>query len=181
MNKEETRMQRKFCGAILAGKDKQPYKKYVSIAESEICKNITDIRMKETIIKAIEKNLMNYKAYPFEMLRRKYNLPMSATDFSKEKKIFCDTLCKVSGIGSDNKGDARGVWTKEDVLNMLYSIADEANDYIVKEDGAFNHQVAGVALKAIDQAVKLCGMCTKEEAPQSAYIELDESADELGA
>lgn len=63
---------------------------------------------------------------------------------------------------------------------MLYSIADEANDCITNDEGVFNHQVAGVALKAIDQAVRLSGMLTGSE-PDNQEIALEENASRMGA
>lgn len=179
MNSEQTKMQRKFCSAILAEKDTQPYKKYVQYAEKSVCQDIQDQKSRDDVINAIELNLLNYKIYPFDALQRKYSLPVSAKYFAKEKKTFCDAITRISGIRDDSDNDCRTAWTKEGVLDMLYNIADEANEYIVRDDGAFNHQVAGIALKAIDQAVKLCGLCDRSET-ENATIELDEATDSLG-
>ena len=63
---------------------------------------------------------------------------------------------------------------------MLFAIADEANGFIVK-DGAFNHQVAGVALKAIDQAVRLSGMCESSTPDEHNEITMDDPSRKLGA
>lgn len=180
MNSEQTKMQRKFCSAILAKKDTQPYKKYVQYAEKSVCAGIQDKKTRDDVIRAIELNLINYKLYPFGALQRKYGLPISVKYFAKEKKAFCDAITQISRTGEEKNDDCGTAWTKEGVLNMLYNIADEANEYIVRDDGAFNHQVAGIALKAIDQAVKLCGLCERSET-ESAVIELDEATDSLGA
>ncbi len=46
----------------------------------------------ETITHCIHLNIINQKAYPFEYLRRKHQLPLSKNLFSKEKVLYSKML-----------------------------------------------------------------------------------------
>ncbi|MCI8331295.1 MAG: hypothetical protein HFE78_00490 [Clostridiales bacterium] len=179
MQDEESRMIRRFCGAILECREKEPYKGYIKKASEWIGQEICDDQQREALAEAIVLNVLNYKEYPFEFVQRKYGIVMGHKEFSRQKMIFCRHLAIECGLFGEQNASL-GKWTKEGVLDMLYSIADEANGCITNAEGGFNHQVAGVALKAIDQAVKLSGLCT-EEADQSHEISLEENASCMGA
>ena len=181
MQTEETRILYKFCAAILEARDKQPYRNYVAAAVQALPDDGMTAKIRANVTEAIIMNLLNNKKNPFDSLARKYDLPLSSKLFSKYKYLFANALAAECGFS----GEARPIsqsWTKEDVLNMLYSIAGEANECITDGEGSFNHQVAGVALKAIDQAVRLSGMNEREDIRDSDIrVELSDEADLLGA
>lgn len=179
MQDEEARMIRRFCGAILECREKEPYKSYIKKALEWTGQEIDNDQQREALSEAIVLNVLNYKEYPFEFVQRKYNIVIGHKEFSRQKKIFCRHLAIECGLLGEHNAPL-SKWTKEGVLDMLYSIADEANGCITNAEGGFNHQVAGVALKAIDQAVKLSGLCT-EDTEQSHEISLEENASCMGA
>ncbi len=58
------------------------------------------------------------------------------------------------------------IWDKNDALLMLSQIAKQAAESAVREkDGeiVFNYQIAGTAIKAIEQCNKMCGYATPEK------------------
>ena len=179
MKTEEAKILRRFCGAILEYRAQQPYKRYVrSAAERMRFGGMAD-KIRSKLTEAIILNLVNFREYPFDRLQRKFDLPISQNEFTLYKNQFCELLAQEVGFLSE--GGASGRWSKQQVLDMLFSIADEANECITGKDGAFNHQVAGVALKAIDQAVRLSGMCDPEKEVEHTEITLDAEADRMGA
>lgn len=178
MQNEESRMIRRFCGAILECREMEPYKCYVQKAAKYVVEELTDNAQRQDLVEAIMLNVLNYKEYPFDFLQRRYMLAITHKEFSRLKTIFCRHLAIECGLFGGAQTPS-GKWTKESVLDMLYSIADEANGCITNAEGGFNHQVAGVALKAIDQAVKLSGLCAEEEEGPNEIL-LEENAARMG-
>jgi hypothetical protein len=134
----------------------------------------------KNICEAIIRNLVSQRANPFDSLQRRYNLPISHVEFGNIKNRFIAILAKNCGFPEGMRDDKQDTFSKRDILAMLFAIAGEANDCIVK-DGAFNHQVAGVALKAIDQAVRLSGMCESATTEDVSEITMDDPSQRLGA
>ncbi len=180
MKTDEAKILRKFCGAILEYRKQQPYKRCVRAAAERMKIDGMAEGVRAKLIEAIILNVINFREYPFDRLQRKFELPIAQNEFTTYKNQFCALLAEEAGFATET-GIHAGRWSKQQVLDMLFSIADEANGRITGKDGAFNHQVAGVALKAIDQAVRLSGMCDPEKEPEAAEITLDSEADRMGA
>ena len=122
-------------------------------------------------------SVLNRKDNPYPMLQRKFNLPLSRNEFTARKNKFCALLAKRCGFPNTAVSDS---FSKKDILDMLFVIADEANECITK-DGTFNHQVAGVALKAIDQAMRIYDTCSETPTEGSNEISMDDPSRRLGA
>lgn len=177
MKTEDPKAIRRFCGAVLEYRHVQPYKSHVKKAAEDVRDDSVTDEVHENTVEAMIMNIISSKRYPFELLQHRYKLPMTHVEFGARKNQFCLALAKRCGFPGGAQSSA---FTKTDVLNMLFAIADEANECIVK-DGAFNHQVASVALKAIDQAVRISGMCDEDPADTSNEIIMDETSRKLGA
>lgn len=61
----------------------------------------------------------------------------------------------------------KNIWQREKALEMLKSIAQSATDDAVGEE-KFLHQSGAVAIRAIEQANKMCGFQECKEEPQSS-------------
>ena len=77
-----------------------------------------------------------------------------------------------------------GVWERQKTLEMLLEIAEEArlNTIIKDKDGKtkrYNSQAAGVALRAAEQASKMCGYNAPEEVKQDIRVEFSELLEEF--
>ncbi len=177
MKAEDTKAIKRFCGAVLEYRDMQPYKTHVKKAGDDLRDGTMAEEVHRKVVDAIIKNLLHQKENPFDDLQRKYSLPITREEFTARKAKFCLCLAKRCGFPTVATESS---FTKKDILDMLFAIADEANECIVK-DGSFNHQVAGVALKAIDQAVRLSGMCDDQTHDDVNEILMDEPSRKLGA
>ena len=175
MKTEESKAIRRFCGAVLEYRDMFPYKTHIKKAGEEIRNDTLSEKINQDILEAIILNTTNERSNSFEKLQRKMALPLSHVEFGILKNRFCRALAKECGFPGN-----QSAFTKKGVIDMLFAIADEANECITK-DGSFNHQVAGVALKAIDQAVRLSGMCTDPIPEGGNEITMDEPSRRLGA
>ena len=49
---------------------------------------------KAELVQAVRLNLMNARAWPFALLRRRYLLPLDETGFRRERAAFCAALTK---------------------------------------------------------------------------------------
>lgn len=180
MKTEDPKALRRFCGAVLEYRDVQPYKTHIRKA----CEAIRDPDMSkksnDSICEAVISNLLNQRSNPFDTLQRKYDLPINHVEFGVIKSRFIAELARRCGFPGSLGSESEGSFTKRDILEMLFAIADEANECIIK-DGAFNHQVAGVALKAIDQAVRLSGMCDSSTPDEHNEIAMDDPSQRMGA
>lgn len=177
MKTEDPKAIRRFCGAVLEYRHMQPYKNHIKKAIEDLRDGTMTDELHEKTMEAIIQNILSSKRYPFELLQRKYGLPMNHVEFGARKNQFCTALAKRCGFPGGAEADS---FTKRDIMNMLFAIADEANECIVK-DGSFNHQVAGVALKAIDQAMRISGMCSEKTHDELNEILMDEPSRKLGA
>lgn len=175
MTNEETKALRRYCGAVLEYRHLPPYKSHVKKACEDMKDGSVSDEQHDTIMKAIILNTLNRKDYPYNTLQRQYDLPMTRYEFTAKKNEFCVALAKRCGFPSA----AAGSFSKKDILDMLFVIADEANECITK-DGSFNHQVAGVALKAIDQAMRIYDSC-EDTAEDTREIRMDDPARAMGA
>lgn len=177
MKPEDSKAIKRFCGAVLEYRDMQPYKTHIKKAGDDLRDGTMTEELHQKTVDAIIKNLLHQKENPFDELQRKYKLPITREEFTARKIKFCLSLARRCGFPYSAPDST---FTKKDILDMLFAIADEANECIVK-DGSFNHQVAGVALKAIDQAVRLSGMCGEETRDELNEILMDEPSRKLGA
>ena len=71
------------------------YKEKIANAEREVGKNYTDETERQKLIEAVKLSTVNRKDYPYELLQRKYMLPIGRRAFHEEKQKFLSALCKV--------------------------------------------------------------------------------------
>ena len=177
MTAEESKAMRRYCSAVLEYRHLPPYKNHVKkVCEEMKDGSVTDERH-EALMEAIIQSLLNRKENPFSLLQRRYDLPVARNKFSEMKNEFCHLLSKRCGFPNTEASDR---FSKNDILNMLFVIADEANECI-RKDGSFNHQVAGVALKAIDQAMRIYDMRDESSSESTNEIAMDDPSRRLGA
>lgn len=74
MQNEESRMIRRFCGAILECREMEPYKCYVQKAAKYVVEELTDNAQRQDLVEAIMLNVLNYKEYPFDFLQRRLHV-----------------------------------------------------------------------------------------------------------
>lgn len=175
MTNEEIKAMRRYCGAVLEYRHLPPYKNHVKKACDDLKDGSVSDEQHNAIMEAIIQNTLNRKDFSFNTLQRRYDLPITRYEFTAKKNEFCIALAKRCGFPNT----ASDSFSKKDILDMLFLIADEANECITK-DGSFNHQVAGVALKAIDQAMRIYDMCG-ESTDDSREITMDPPSRALGA
>lgn len=92
----------KACAGIVEGARTEPYLSYVSSAENVIGESYADDEKSQNrrrlLIKAVKLNLVNRHENPYELLARKYDLPLSLSSFKREKQKFCFELAVLCGF-----------------------------------------------------------------------------------
>ena len=80
----------------------EPFRTYVTAAGRVVGVNYAldeaAQRERENLIEAIKYNLVNRYEYPYELLVRRYNLPVSLSTFKREKKKYCYELARLCGF-----------------------------------------------------------------------------------
>lgn len=89
------------CAGIVEAEQILPssYRQAISNAEQVIGQNFSpSSQARSDLIEAVKLNFVNRKKWPFELLKRRYTLPLSYNAFGKEKKKFCFALAKELGL-----------------------------------------------------------------------------------
>ena len=73
------------------------YRHAVRMAESAIGEGL-DPQVRRTLTEAVKLNLISCRDWPFELLRRRYGLPLGHNAFGREKYNFCRALARELGI-----------------------------------------------------------------------------------
>ena len=83
----------KACAGVVESVTEEPFRTYVTAAGRVVGVNYAldeaAQRERENLIEAIKYNLVNRYEYPYELLVRRYNLPVSLSTFKREKKKYC--------------------------------------------------------------------------------------------
>ena len=89
----------KACAGIVESVNREPYKFYIANAAISVGANyaLDEAAQKERaqLIEAIKLNLINRQEYPYELLVRRYGLPVSLSTFKREKMKYCYALAKL--------------------------------------------------------------------------------------
>ena len=93
----------KVCAGIVEGAGElEPYASYIKRAECAIGATYSADPAAQSeraqLVKAVKYNLVNRREYPYELLARKYGLPMSLSSFKREKCKFCFELARLCGF-----------------------------------------------------------------------------------
>ena len=93
----------KACAGIVeCAADIKPYSDYIKMAELAVGRTYSSDPAAQAerarLIEAIKLNLINRREYSFELLARKYSLPVSLSMFKREKYKFCYALAVNCGL-----------------------------------------------------------------------------------
>lgn len=89
------------CAGIVEAEQILPaeYRAAIANAEQAVGKNFSpNSQARMDLVEAVKLNFVNRKEWPFELLRRRYFLPISYNAFGREKKRFCFALAKELGL-----------------------------------------------------------------------------------
>ena len=89
------------CAGIVEAEQILPaeYRTAITNAEQSIGQTFSpNSQARRDLVKAVKLNFVNRKEWPFELLRRRYFLPISYNAFGREKKRFCFALAKELGL-----------------------------------------------------------------------------------
>lgn len=86
------------CGGLIEACNTEPYITAIANAGRVVGQSygLSDEaqQRREELVKAIKLNLINRKEYPFDLLQRKFDLPISNKTFGIEKIKFCQAMAK---------------------------------------------------------------------------------------
>ena len=92
----------KACAGIVESAEGEPWTSYIRAAEEVVGRNYAQNdraqRTRAALVEAVKLNLINRKAYPFELLVRRFGLPIDQKTFAKEKYRFCHKLAQLSRL-----------------------------------------------------------------------------------
>ncbi len=87
------------CSGVLESVDAEPYATYARAAEDAIsCVRGGSERQRAMLADAIRLNLINRKEYPYEVLARRFGLPVSCSTFKREKMRYLRRFAELCGF-----------------------------------------------------------------------------------
>jgi len=82
-----------YCGGVT-----NAVRNAVNVASGDIGTTIHDAEVQRNLQYCILHNVANRREYPFELLQRKYCLPVSVSTFMRYKYAFCRRLAIECGL-----------------------------------------------------------------------------------
>lgn len=86
------------AGVVECGGGISPFREAIAEADDQVGEKIQCEQVRQRLILSIHLNLINRKQYPFDLLQRKFDLPISISTFEREKFKFCYNIASVLGI-----------------------------------------------------------------------------------
>lgn len=90
------------CSGIVEGVQTEPYRTYITRACAVIGAGYAlDERAqaeRQKLVEAVLLNVENRREYPFELLARRFLLPISHAGFKREREKFCSELARLCGF-----------------------------------------------------------------------------------
>lgn len=95
---------KQYAAAVIVCADTEEYKSLLEAASKRVGitlyanDNEKAEANRKMLVEAIQLNLLDRRQYSYEVVQRKYNLPVSLREFRRERIEFCKDIAKQTGM-----------------------------------------------------------------------------------